>query len=131
MLAHWIDHGGGSIKKEGTAHENLLEILDNVIHQLDFTKKMVIIMVVSFFTVVPITAIVINSLAHRDDLQFVIPVVYSLVFLGWLGVGIRQWIVFSRWTQKYRLYKEVQKKLDERLDFDKGSNKEEGQKEPQ
>jgi hypothetical protein len=88
-------------------------------------------MVVSFFTVVPITAIVINSLAHRAYLQFVIPVVYSLVFLVWLGVGIRQWIVFSRWTQKYRLYKELQKKLDERLDFDKGSNNEEGQKEPQ
>jgi hypothetical protein len=131
LLADWIDDSGGSIKKEGTAHENLLEILDNVIHQLDFTKKMVIIMVVSFFTVVPITAIVINSLAGRDDLQFVIPMVYSLVFLVWLGVGIRQWIVFSRWTQKYRLYKEVQKKLDERLDFDKDSNKEEGQKEPQ
>lgn len=131
MLADWIDYGSGRIKKEGTAHENLLEILDNVIHQLDFTKKMLIIMVVSFFTVVPITAIVINSLAHRADLQFVIPVVYSLVFLVWLGVGIRQWIVFSRWTQKYRLYKEVQKKLDERLDFDKGSNNEEGQKEPQ
>jgi len=129
VISDLTDHGGS--KKEGTAHENLLEILDNVIHQLDFTKKMVIIMVVSFFTVVPITAIVINSLAHRDDLQFVIPVVYSLVFLVWLGVGIRQWIVFSRWTQKYRLYKEVQKKLDERLDFDKGRNNEEGQKEPQ
>jgi energy-coupling factor transporter transmembrane protein EcfT len=131
LLADRIDRGSGRIKKEGTAHENLLEILDNVIHQLDFTKKMLIIMVVSFFTVVPITAIVINSLAHGADLQFVIPVVYSLVFLVWLGVGIRQWIVFSRWTQKYRLYKEVQKKLDERLDFDKGSNNEEGQKEPQ
>jgi energy-coupling factor transporter transmembrane protein EcfT len=130
VVADLTDHGG-SKKKEGTAHENLLEILDNVIHQLDFTKKMLIIMVVSFFTVVPITAIVINSLAGRADLQFVIPVVYSLVFLVWLGVGIRQWIVFSRWTQKYRLYKEVQKKLDERLDFDKGSNNEEGQKEPQ
>ena len=130
-MADWIDHGSGSsIKKEGTAHENLLEILDNVIHQLDFTKKMVIIMVVSFFTVVPITAIVINSLADRDDLQFVIPVVYSLVFLVWLGVGIRQWIVFSRWTKKYHLYKELQNRLDKRLDFDKGSNKE-GQKEPQ
>jgi uncharacterized membrane protein YcjF (UPF0283 family) len=130
LLADRIDHGSGGIKKEGTAHENLLEILDNVIHQLDFTKKMVIIMVVSFFTVVPITAIVINSLADRDDLQFMIPVVYSLVFLMWLGVGIRQWIVFSRWTQKYHLYKELQNRLDERLDFDKGSN-EEGQKEPQ
>jgi energy-coupling factor transporter transmembrane protein EcfT len=66
-----------SSRKEGTAHENLLEILDNVIHQLDFTKKIVIIMVVSFFTVVPITAVIINSLANRDELQFVIPVVYS------------------------------------------------------
>jgi hypothetical protein len=108
--------------RKGTAHENLPEMIDNVIHQLDFTKKMVIIMVVSFFTVVPITAIVINSLAHRDDLQFVIPVVYFSVFLLWLGVGIRQWIVFSKWTQKYRLYKELQKRLDERLDFDKASS---------
>ena len=123
-----LTHHGSSSKKEGTAHENLLEILDNVIHHLDFTKKMVIIMVVSFFAVVPITAIVINSLAERDDLQFVIPVVYFSVFLLWLGVGIRQWIVFSKWTQKYRLYKELQKRLDERLDFDKGSNKN-GQKE--
>jgi hypothetical protein len=111
-------------KKEGTAHENLLEILDNVIYQLDFTKKMVIIMVVSFFTVVPITAVVINSLGDRNDLQFLIPIVYSAVFLLWLGVGIRQWIVFSKWTQKYRLYKELQKRLDERLDFDKGSSNE-------
>ena len=121
-----------SSRKEGTAHENLLEILDNVIHQLDFTKKMVIIMIVSFFTVVPITAVIINSFANRDELQFVIPVVYSVVFLAWLGVAIRQWIVFSKWTQKYRLYKELQKKLDERLDFDKragGNNV--GQKEQQ
>ncbi|MDQ5875571.1 MAG: hypothetical protein M3288_01875 [Thermoproteota archaeon] len=126
-----IDSSSSS-RKEGTAHENLLEILDNVIHQLDFTKKIVIIMVVSFFTVVPITAVIINSLANRDELQFVIPVVYSVVFLAWLGVGIRQWIVFSKWTQKYRLYKELQKKLDERLDFDKraGGNNE-GQKEQQ
>jgi hypothetical protein len=119
-----------SIRKEGKAHENLLEILDNVIHQLDFTKKMIIIMVVSFFTVVPITAVIINSLANRDELQFVIPVVYSVVFLAWLGVGIRQWIVFSKWTQKYRLYKELQKKLDERLDFDnRAGGNNEGQKE--
>ena len=41
---------------------------------------------------------------------------------------IRQWIVFSKSTQKYRLYKELQKRLDERLDFDKGDNNE-GQKE--
>jgi hypothetical protein len=127
-LSDLTDDNSSSSRKEGTAHENLLEILDSVIHQLNFTKKMIIIMVVSFFTVVPITAITINSLPNRDDLQFVIPVVYSVVFLVWLGVGIRQWIVFSRWTQKYRLYKELQKKLEERLDFDKSSINNKGQK---
>lgn len=127
-MSDLTDHG--SSKKEGTAHEILLEVSDNVIHQLDFTKKMVIIMVVSFFTVVPITAVVINSLADRDDLQFVIPVVYSAVPLLWLGVGIRQWIVFSKWTQKYRLYKELQKRLDERLDFDKASSNERQKERP-
>lgn len=127
-MSDLTDDNSSSSRKEGTAHENLLEILDSVIHQLNFTKKMIIIMVVSFFAVVPITAITINSLPNRDDLQFVIPVVYSVVFLVWLGVGIRQWIVFSRWTQKYRLYKELQKKLEERLDFDKSSINNKGQK---
>ncbi len=105
--------------KKGTTHENLLEILDNVIYQLDFTKKMIIIMVASFFTVVPITAIVINVVANRSDLQFVIPVVTVLVFLVWLGIGIRQWIVFSRWKRKYQVYKALQKKVGESLDFEK------------
>jgi hypothetical protein len=105
--------------KKGTTHENLLEILDNVIYQLDFTKKMIIIMVASFFTVVPITAIVINVIANRGNLQFMIPLVTVLVFLVWFGVGIRQWIVFSRWKRKYQVYKALQKKIEESLDFEK------------
>jgi energy-coupling factor transporter transmembrane protein EcfT len=105
--------------KKGAMHENLLEILDNVIHQLDFTKKLITIMVTSFFTVVPITAIVINVIANRSDLQFVIPLVTVLVFLVWFGVGIRQWVVFSRWKRKYQEYKTLQKRLEESLDFEK------------
>jgi len=47
------------------------------------------------------------------------------VFLVWLGVEIRQWIVFSKWSKKYRHYKELQKKVNESLDFDsKGTAKE-------
>ncbi|HXG06742.1 MAG TPA: hypothetical protein VNI77_05375 [Nitrososphaera sp.] len=46
-------------------------------------------------------------------------IIGTAVFLVWLGVGIRPRIVFSKWTQKYRLYKELQKKLDERLDFER------------
>jgi energy-coupling factor transporter transmembrane protein EcfT len=50
-------------RSEGTTYENLLGILDNVIHQLDFTKKMAIIMVVSFIVIVPIIA-VLGYLSH-------------------------------------------------------------------
>lgn len=106
--------------KKGTAHENLLEILDNVIHQLDFTKKMAIIMVLSFITIIPIAAVVIGVLSESGtDAGVALPIIAGAVFLVWFGVGIRQWMVFSKWSQKYRLYKELQKKLDERLDFDK------------
>lgn len=104
--------------KKGATHENLLEILDNVIHQLDFTKKMVIIMILSFITIVPVSAVVIGVLT-RGEAGVALPIIATAVFLVWLGVGIRQWIVFSKWTQKYRLYKELQKRLDERLDFDR------------
>ncbi len=104
--------------KKTTAHENLLEILDNVIHQLDLSKKLAIIMLVSFFTVIPVSAIIIFRLSTSDAQKVAIPVIAISVFLVWLAVGVRQWIVFSKWTKKYRLYKELQRKLDERLDFE-------------
>jgi len=114
--------------KKGATHENLLEILDNVIHQLDFTKKMVIIMILSFITIIPVTAVVIGVLSESDiDAGVALPIIAGIVFLVWLGVGIRQWMVLSKWSQKYRLYKELQKKLDERLDFDKGEEEKEQQ----
>jgi energy-coupling factor transporter transmembrane protein EcfT len=106
-------------RREGTTRENLLEILDNVIHQLDFTKKMVIIMVFSFIIVVPIIAYIGLLSQSTAGVGVFIPIIGGAIFLVWLGVGIRQWIVISVWTQKYRIYKEVQKKVEESLDFEK------------
>lgn len=104
--------------KKGAIHENLLGILDNVIHQLDFTKKMVIMMILSFITIIPISAIIIGVLT-RGEAGVALSIIAAAVFLVWLGVGIRQLIVFSKWTQKYHLYKELQKRLDERLNFER------------
>lgn len=105
--------------KKETAHENLLEILDNVIHQLDFTGKMIFIMIVSFITIIPVTAIVINSLTEDESLQSITGYVAIVIVVVWLGVGIRQVAVFWKWRRKYRAYKEQQKKLDESLDFER------------
>jgi hypothetical protein len=109
---------GDSSKKE-TAHENLPEMIDNVIRQLDFTRKIIIIMVLSFIIIVPIIAYI-GLLSQRTaGVGVYIPIIGGAVFLAWLGVGIRQWIVFSKWLRKFRLYKERQKELEDLLDFEK------------
>jgi hypothetical protein len=103
----------------GEGRENLREMLDNVIHQLDFTKKMMIIMVLSFLIVIPILAVVAYLSQSMAGVGAFIPIIGGAVFLVWLGVGIRQWIVFSRWKRKYQEFKGMQKKVEESLDFEK------------
>jgi hypothetical protein len=50
--------------------------------------------------------------------------------LAWIAIGIRQWFVLSKWTQRYEIYKELQKKIDEKLDYndDDDDNKEKREK---
>lgn len=52
-----------------------------------------------------------------------------LISLIWLGIGIRQWFVLSKWTKKYERYKELQKKIDQKLSDDDNTNHEGTQKE--
>lgn len=108
-----------SSSRKATAHENLPEMIDNVIRQLDFTRKIIIIMVLSFIIVVPIIAYIGLLSQSTAGVGVYIPIIGGAVFLAWLGVGIRQWIVFSKWLRKFRLYKERQKELEDLLDFEK------------
>ena len=113
------DMTDGDRSKKGTAHENLPEMIDNVIRQLDFTRKIIIIMVLSFIIIVPVIAYIgLLSQRHAGVGKY-IPIIGGAVFLVWLGVGIRQWIVFSKWLRKFRLYKERQKEIEDLLDFEK------------
>jgi len=36
----------------------------------------------------------------------------------WLGIGIRQWIVPSKWDKKYQNFKAKQKEIDKELGDD-------------
>jgi hypothetical protein len=114
---------GGSSSKEGTAHENLPEMIDNIVRQLEFNRKIIIIMVLSFVIIVPIIAYI-GLLSQRTaGVGVYIPIIGGAVFLAWLGVGVRQWIVFSKWLRKFRLYKERQKELEDLLDFEKSDER--------
>jgi hypothetical protein len=93
---------------------------------------MFLIMIVSIIVVVPATFIATFALAggssfwndnpHSgppDSAAFGIARAIVAVFVvAWIAIGIRQWFVLSKWTKKYKQYKELQKKIDEKLDYD-------------
>lgn len=126
--------------KDDKPTQNILQIVDELVRQLNKTKKMFLIMIVSIIVIVPGTFIVTFALAGGesfwnggpphggppDGSAFGIARAIVIVFvLAWIVIGIRQWLVLSKWTQRYEIYKELQKKIDEKLDYD---NEEKGEK---
>ena len=136
--------------------ENIFRITDEIVHQLNKTKKMVILMIISIVVVLPVTHIITFALIGEtvfdersgtggrpgppwlsdrsggsvaggggppDSAAFrIVQAVVIGTILFWLGIGIRQWFVLSKWTKKYKQYKELQKKIDEKLDYDNDNN---------
>jgi hypothetical protein len=128
--------------------DNIFEIMDGIIVQLNRTKKMFIIMILTLMIIPPVAFAVTFALLG-PPLYFdtgsrggdtadsfgpppqiavarTIPILISLI---WLGIGIRQWFVLSKWSKKYERYKELQKRVDQKLDYD--NDDDEGKKEKQ
>lgn len=121
--------------KENRPVENVFKIMDEIVYQLNNTKRMFILMVVSFVIIVPSTHVITFVLLGEtifdsggppfdrsgppDNPSFrIVQAVIVGTVLVWIGIGIRQWFVLSKWTKKYKQYKELQKKIDEKLDYD-------------
>lgn len=116
---------------------NIFKIMDGIILQLNITKKLFIAMILSIMVIAPMMFLISAILfappfeqeermersgpPHAKFLPFrIVPVIISLV---WLGIGIRQWFVLSKWTKKYEKYKELQEQIDKKLeDDDKGES---------
>lgn len=119
--------------------QNPFQIMDGIILQLNRTKKMFIIMILTIMIIPPIAFVLTFALIgppfpfHDEGPQDrfgpgfnpafgiarVIPFLISLI---WLGIGIRQWFVLSKWTKKYERYKELQKQIDAKLSDDDNSD---------
>lgn len=120
--------------KDDKPAENIFRTMDEIVRQLNRTKKMFLLMIVSIIVIVPaihiITAALGGSFQEGDGPPFdrrgppgnpafaVVPAIVVGIVLVWIGIGIRQWFVLSKWTKKYELYQELQKKIDEKLDYD-------------
>jgi cell division protein FtsL len=144
----------GQSKDNNKPAQNIFQIMDEIVRQLNRTKKMFLIMIVSVVVVVPLTFIVTFTLlggasfwndgppgdgglndgggGPPDGSAFGIARAIVIVFLlAWIVIGIRQWFVLSKWTQRYEIYKELQKKIDEKLDYESKENNEEEKGEKQ
>ncbi len=110
--------------------ENIFQIMDGIIEQIDRTKKIFIIMILSIMIIPPISFAVTYSLfgppfpfggfhGPRGGVEppaFVfVRYVPFFIALFWLGFGIRQWFVLSKWTKKYKQYKKMQEEIDKKL----------------
>src|ERR687889_683143 len=119
---------------DNTSRENVFQIMDGIIVQLNKTKKMFIIMILTIMIIPPIAFAVTFALLSPpfhfdtgsrggppDSLRIppqiavarIVPILVSLV---WLAIGIRQWFVLSKWSKKYERYRELQKRVDEKLE---------------
>lgn len=114
--------------------ENIFQIMDGIIRQINNTKKIFVTLIVLHLILVPAAFIVTFAIfgppfsggrpwwdQDRGSAFPFVPVIPIAVVLVWLGVGIRQWYVLSKWTKKYAQYKAMQKKIDEKLDYDENN----------
>lgn len=126
-------------KGGGKPTENIFRIMDEIVYQLTNTKKMFILMIISVIIAVPATHVISSALIgppypygqfprdrfgppDGDSFRLAQAVVVGVV-LFWVAIGIRQWFILSKWTKKYGQYKALQKKIDEKLDYDDENDK--------
>ena len=117
--------------------KNFFEIMHEIINQLNNTKRLFIIMILTVMILPPIVFIITfeiidpsvppsvvihhnikyrTGLLGSDPLITITRNIPLIVGLIWLGIGIRQWIILSKWSKRYQRYKELQKKIEEKLD---------------
>ena len=112
-------------------NDNIFKIMDGVIFQLNKTKKMFIIMILTVMIIPPVALLIsfaiwlppfeVSEKTEQDGPHhgfFPMRIIPHIISLVWLGIGMRQWFVLSKWTKKYERYKELQEKIDKKLDDD-------------
>lgn len=111
---------------------NIFRTMDEIIFQLNKTKKMFIVMVLTIMIIPPVAFLITYELFYppfEDDAAkerkdgpgakfFIFRIIPFVISAVWLGIGIRQWFVLSKWTKKYDRYKELQDKIDKKLEDD-------------
>ncbi len=102
--------------RDEPSEKNIFRIADELVRQVDRTKKIVLIMIIAVIVAVPVSWHL-APLVKGAPFQLIGYVAIATA-IAFFGIGTRQWLVLSRWTKRYKAYKTLQKKIDEKLDFE-------------
>jgi hypothetical protein len=106
---------------EVPSENNILRITDELVYQVDKSKKMLLITIISLIVALPVLWHVAPIVSKNFVAPFEITGYGTVVLAAIFAViGVRQWRILSRWTSRYKMYKELQKRVDDKLDFEKG-----------
>ena len=97
--------------------ESILRIADELVRQVDITKKLVIIMIVAVIVGIPVSWHVTPYLLGTPYNFMLAGIVTIIIAAAFVAIGVRQSLVLSKWTERYKAYKELQAKIDAKLDF--------------
>jgi uncharacterized membrane protein YvlD (DUF360 family) len=100
------------------ATENIFTIVDRLVYQIDRTKKFILVMIIAIIVAIPVSwhvSPLLLGTPYNFNLAGLVTVVIAAIFLA---IGLQQWMLLSNWTRKYKAYKEQQKRIDEKLDFE-------------
>lgn len=134
------DGKDNSDNNDTRSDSSIFYIMDGIIDQQNKTKKLFIIMLLTIMIIPPIVFMMSFSLLGSpfsfdnrnktsDEKSWdtkpspsfrFLPLVPIVIVLVWLGIGIRQWFMLSKWDKKY---KELQKRIDEKLDDENKENR--------
>ena len=105
-------------EEEDILGDNILRIADELVSQVDKAKKYVITMIVAVIVAIPLSWHVTPFFLGTPYNFRVAGIVTILVAVAFIAVGVRQWMTLSKWTERYKAYKELQAKIDAKLDFE-------------
>jgi protein-S-isoprenylcysteine O-methyltransferase Ste14 len=111
-----------SASKEGGVDEvppeNILRITDELVKQINRAKKLVVVVIAVLVVGIPLAWHAAPLFSSAPGSFRAVGYFTILVALLFLAIGVRQWMVLSKWTARYKAYKDSQAKIDSKLDFE-------------
>lgn len=106
--------------------EDILEITEELVFQVDRTKKLLLWLLFGIIGAV-LAVWIFTSIFTSNTSGFLVSLhlglvpgffVFSIIFV-FLGIVVRQWWILSKWSKKYAKYRQMQEEISRRLDFEK------------